>query len=425
MKDVTQDRLKESDLIEVNAVKYQALSVYRAPVGKYGNINGNGREYPKELYVNIRNNQKDIYEGCAGLKDHPLDLDEKGSDGYPEGQVKHIFCVWHEYEVDNDGVVYSFMYVIDEQADKFIKAGGKLELSMDGYGEFIPDRYGKLSNKVNPDTYRLTRVADWVFRASQHISVTLKDQVQPDNMKESKKFVEKLKESILNWDVYLQDAPEATRDQLISYYSNIKKNKDNLNLDSNEIEDLKQFEVALSKINLKLRENIGLDNYIESKIIHFFENNPNPNCEQINNFVIGNGLDTNFFQERLYEFISTFICGGKSYNSLVKYDEEQISKGLSIEKEHVNDNSPFAKYIQEKITKDHLFESLDKKNPRYNSMLLLMEKMLDLGITEDQLIEKFPELKEKDEPSLKELTLQEKIKKRYVESSKKYRNKFK
>lgn len=120
---------------------------------------------------------------------------------------------------------------------------------------------------------------------------------------------------------------------------------------------------------------------IEEKIYDFLMNDSN----NIEEFIKSNNLTQESFDKELIKFLQTILKGGDSYGETESYDPEEFEKGFEIEGEHVNTKSSYAKFLQTKITSDHLSESLPKKNSKYNSMLILMEKMMKMGITEEDI----------------------------------------
>lgn len=143
--------------------KYKCVAAYRVPVSRYDFTNLNGRDYPKGLWENVIKSQKQIWEGGDGLANHPGDNED--------GSVLESFAVWHNvgFSESMPGIVEADMYLIGDAgrlAQEKLDAGGKLGLSSSGFGELLED--GKT---VNPLTYQLERVADWVLNPSQQVFV--------------------------------------------------------------------------------------------------------------------------------------------------------------------------------------------------------------------------------------------------------------
>lgn len=135
--------------------------LWKFPVSRYGNVNGNGRIYTRELWENVIDNQKDIYCGGLGLCDHPIEDDDPG-------QFKNAAIVWLDMMIDDANkliwAIGSFVGTYGHLAQEIIEAGGRVGFSSSGFGETLLD--GKT---INPDTYQLERVADIVVNPSQEV----------------------------------------------------------------------------------------------------------------------------------------------------------------------------------------------------------------------------------------------------------------
>lgn len=135
--------------------------LWKFPVSRYGNVNGNGRVYTRELWENVIDNQKDIYCGGLGLCDHPMEDDDPG-------QFKNAAIVWLDMMIDDANkliwAIGSFVGSYGRLAQEIIEAGGRVGFSSSGFGETLID--GKT---INPETYQLERVADIVVNPSQEV----------------------------------------------------------------------------------------------------------------------------------------------------------------------------------------------------------------------------------------------------------------
>jgi len=158
--DNLQIKLKESN----NAGKFKYIAAYRVPVSRYNFKNANGRIYPKELWENVIKNQRDIWEGCVGLADHPSENEE--------GSVKNIFCVWNDLRLnEQNNTVEATAYFVGPYgrlAQEVLEAGGKIGLSSSGFGEFKED-----NSTVDPSSYKIERISDWVLSPSQGVFGTM------------------------------------------------------------------------------------------------------------------------------------------------------------------------------------------------------------------------------------------------------------
>lgn len=129
-----------------------------------------------------------------------------------------------------------------------------------------------------------------------------------------------------------------------------------------------------------------LDNTRESKIVKFFIDNPNPSDKQVHKFAEDNDINKHKLEEEIYKLLSTFLHGGKYEKSdkNIVYDMNQVNMGDKVELEHVNKNSPYAKYIARRITLDHLAEFdgkyyYDALNKLEKDLETKVEKTMDGG----------------------------------------------
>lgn len=126
--------------------------------------NGNGRIYGKKLWKNVVENQSDVYRGCPMLADHP----EGDSDGSPE----KICGVWLDakmgepYGEHGDQLVYGLLVpsgrIGKQDLQDHLQNGLKVGTSTSGFGKLMRDGI-----TVDPDTYQIERLADWVLNPSQ------------------------------------------------------------------------------------------------------------------------------------------------------------------------------------------------------------------------------------------------------------------
>lgn len=135
--------------------------LWKFPISRFGNVNGNGRIYSKELWENVINKQRDSWVGSYGLADHPMD------DCDP-GQFKNAAIVWLDMMIDEANkliwAIGTFVGTYGRLAQEIIEAGGRVGFSSSGFGETLMD--GKT---INPDTYILERPADIVTNPSQSV----------------------------------------------------------------------------------------------------------------------------------------------------------------------------------------------------------------------------------------------------------------
>lgn len=139
-----------------NGEKFKALGIVESvPVSKFTE-NLNNRIYPKKLWEKVYKEKS--AEGTLCLADHPSDD--------TDGSVKDIVGVWRNFRV-NESNCSADLYLIGKHGKQFIEvlqAGGKCGLSSVGFGELMED-----DKTVNPETYELVRVSDWVLTPSQGV----------------------------------------------------------------------------------------------------------------------------------------------------------------------------------------------------------------------------------------------------------------
>ena len=133
------------------------------PISHYGNYkNGNGRIYNRKLWENVINNQRDVYIGSPMLCDHP--------EGDKDGNPKDICGVWLDCKMgkanaDGIGIVYGLLIPsgrLGEDLKDHLKNGLKVGTSSSGFGKLMGDNM-----TVDPDTYQIERLADFVLTPSQ------------------------------------------------------------------------------------------------------------------------------------------------------------------------------------------------------------------------------------------------------------------
>ena len=133
------------------------------PISHYGNYkNGNGRIYNTRLWENVINDQRDIWCGSPMLTDHP----EGDSDGNP----RDICGVWLDAKFgpegpDGVGIVYGLLVPSGHNGEDLrdhLQNGLRIGTSSSGFGKLLPDKV-----TVDPDTYQIERLADWVLNPSQ------------------------------------------------------------------------------------------------------------------------------------------------------------------------------------------------------------------------------------------------------------------
>jgi hypothetical protein len=160
---------KESTLL-VEGITYKALAVYRFKFTRPGKENLNGRIYGYVLWDRVIQVMKG--RSTLALMNHPAEDDP--------GDPHDIWAVWRNIGYSEDRqFIEADCYIIDNENGKtalgVLEAGGDLGLSSSGFGEFLSD--GKT---IDPETYELERVADWVLDPSYEVFGRLEDKISED-----------------------------------------------------------------------------------------------------------------------------------------------------------------------------------------------------------------------------------------------------
>lgn len=213
--------------------KFKARGIIRNADVTMFEENENGRTYPKELWENVRKSK--IAEGNLCLGNHP----ESG-----EGDVRDISGVWHNFKV-LEKTAQADLYCIGELGSLMLEtlsAGGKVGFSTVGYGTFLED-----NKTVNPDTYDLERLADWVINPSAGVFAT---QENIEDVNKEEKIDEKIDEK---------------KEEQIQFFDNkYTNNKQDINNSEEEIMTSKLHEANLkNQVRVAIREAKKSDNYNE------------------------------------------------------------------------------------------------------------------------------------------------------------------
>lgn len=162
----------------VAELKEQGLTVpvlWKFPVSRVNTVdepNINGRVYEDSLWENVLNNQRQIWVGQTGLANHPTD----------DGDVMNQSVVWLD-AIKEDGIIYGVGALVGDGGklmEQIMSVGGKCGFSTAGYGEVLENGI------VDPNTYEIERLADWVLNPSQGVYGNAADRVAANNsVKES------------------------------------------------------------------------------------------------------------------------------------------------------------------------------------------------------------------------------------------------
>ena len=167
-------------LREVGAGNERKL--WKFPVSRFGNKNGNGRIYPRKLWENVIENQRDVWQGGCGLADHPVEDDDPG-------EFKTSAIVWLDMIIDDANkliwAIGTFVGEYGRLAQEIIEAGGRIGFSSSGFGELDP--FDKTT--INADTYQIERVADIVTNPSQLVFGDIGNAHENTNIEYSKQSI--------------------------------------------------------------------------------------------------------------------------------------------------------------------------------------------------------------------------------------------
>jgi hypothetical protein len=132
---------------------------YKFPIARYDYLNHNKRIYPRKLWENVIEKQKDAWFRNTGLLNHPL------GDDPPD--ISKSAIVWLGMEIGDNGLVYAygrFVGLNGLMCEDIIQNFGKLGMSSSGLGEVDEKTY-----MVNPSTFQIERCADIVFGPSNDV----------------------------------------------------------------------------------------------------------------------------------------------------------------------------------------------------------------------------------------------------------------
>ena len=156
--------------------------LWKFPVSRFGNKNGNGRIYPRKLWENVIENQRDVWQGGCGLADHPVEDDDPG-------EFKTSAIVWLDMMIDDANkliwAIGTFVGEYGRLAQEIIEAGGRVGFSSSGSGELDP--FDKTT--INADTYQIERVADIVTNPSQSVFGDIGNAHENTNIEYSKQSI--------------------------------------------------------------------------------------------------------------------------------------------------------------------------------------------------------------------------------------------
>lgn len=256
-----------------------AATGWEVPISMYDVVNANGRNYPKALWERVINEQRHIWRGAPMLADHPAD----DSDGSPQ----NICGVWLEARIAPDGYVYGTFVPsgrLGEDLQDHLSKGLRAGTSSSGFGDLMRD--GKT---VDPSSYLIERLSDWVLTPSQGTYFTYeaatretKNASESQRMGESANKVESVvKESTVmskltkleekkfkkDMEVFLEDASKIEDPQgrlkefeeILSYLEDGAAPELRERVEAKIAEQRKQIADTLADVK-KMKEELGVEN---------------------------------------------------------------------------------------------------------------------------------------------------------------------
>lgn len=189
----------QEKLIESNGMKLIAKRKFRCPVSRYDYENRNGRIYSKKLWEKVIKEQKDIWEGCPCLADHPT--------GDDSGSVKNIVGIWNNlhFGESKDNLIYAditFVGDLGQKAIDVMEAGGRIGFSSSGFGDLKEN-----SKYIDEETYQIERISDWVLTPSQEVYGYIDDELK-EAVKEEINILDKTSTNIVEENTIIEKSKE-------------------------------------------------------------------------------------------------------------------------------------------------------------------------------------------------------------------------
>lgn len=376
------------------------------PVSFYNKVNGNNRNYSKKLWENVINNQKDVWKGSPMLEDHPQD----DSDGNP----RDICGVWLDAKLDppdrnGEGLVWGLLIPSGRLGDDLkdhLKNGLKIGTSSSGFGQLMSDGV-----TVDPDTYTIERLADFVLNPSQGTFFSYDE--SDDNIEDSS-----IRESAHNTFNESNKVKEITmRDSKIAKLEEKKFRKDMESFleDANNIRDPQERLEEFKEIRSFLEEGVcpDLKEKIEAKIA---------NEEAEIKKMISDGIemreelgikDPQDLKEKITRISEEASILEKESRDWKAISERLQSKYTSLKKDLENrPTNAYASYLEDKNNK--LTEQLRSQNQEAYSIIKNLteayKKLKETNVNQKKQIETLTFEKEKLNEACEEIQLNGKAK---------------
>ncbi len=245
-----QEKINSSKKLTETLATTHSKTVWEVPISKYDVENANGRVYSKKLWENVINNQRNLWEGSPMLSNHPVD----DSDGSPSD----ICGVWLDARIAEDGYVYGQFIPSGQKGaemEDHLRNGLRAGTSSSGFGELMRD--GKT---VDPSSYQIERLSDWVLNPSQGTFFTYeakKENIENNGVDSIKESSDKIKEGVSS--VKISKLEE----------KKFRKDIEAFLQETNQIEDITLRLAELEEILTYFKEGVAPDlkEKVEAKLI--------------------------------------------------------------------------------------------------------------------------------------------------------------
>lgn len=430
-------KLPSNRLTESVKIEEGNTDAYWVPVSRYGIENANGRIYPRELWEKVIREQRDIWQGSTMLTDHPED----------DGNPADIAAVWLDAKMDppsiKEGFVYGLLVPVGPNGQllsEVAKAHGKIGTSSVGFGKLMND-----GCTVDPDTFQIERLADWVLNPSQgtffsydenvegkirnsSIQESINDTITPlkeNTVKDSK--VAKLEEKRFRRDMesfledaaaikdpqerlsefktirsYLEDGAcpdlrEKIEEKIAAeeeYIKNALKEKEEFK-EKFDIENTKDLEIKLTKIveqsnslNKEMKDWKGVAEKLQEMLNETkdeLNNRPtNRYVEYLKNKISSLETEMDSYKEKFYDTTKKVVCEAKE----VKSKERDLRKDLISTQQALNKSNQALKENFKKASKVATLERrIEKLQAALNESKKENEKLEKIVDNQRQKIE--------------------------------------
>lgn len=366
----------------------EASEGWWVPISFYNKVNGNNRNYNRQLWENVVNNQKDIYVGSPMLTDHP----EGDSDGNP----RDICGVWLDAKIDppssdGSGLVWGLLVPSGRLGDDLkdhIKHGLKVGTSSSGFGKLLNDGI-----TVDPDSYQIERLADFVLNPSQGTFFSYDesdDYIKDNSIRESIKNTQesKFKENIVKDSKIAKLEEKKFRRDMESFL----ESADNIKDPQEKLEEFKEIRSYLEDGACPdLREKIEEKVAAQEKLI---KDMLNDSTEYREKFGIESPKDLEEKLTQLVEDTRVIESESENWKSIAEKLQEKYSKVKEDLENRPTEN--YVKYIESKNSK--LNEKLISENKKASEIVKnLIESCEKVKNNNEDLTKEVEDLKKEKE----------------------------